>query len=115
MNPPEIPTLFPPLGLPVEPQMAVTIEVQGKDWWKSKTVWFNVGAMGVELLQVVGTLGIVPPGTITTAVTVVNIFLRRLTTEPIKGKHPLMVAGILKTEGVLNVPIGGLPPWMLKK
>jgi len=107
-------SLIPPLGTDL-PTNTVEIEVVGKEWWKSKTVWFNVSAASLEALQLIGTLGIVPPGTITTVTAFINIILRRLTTQPLKTAHPRMVVGVLKPTPdslLLQPPPEGLPPWM---
>jgi len=111
----DIPSL-PPLGIDL-PQQFVQVEVVGKPWYKSKTVWFNVAAGAVEALQLVGTLGVLPPGTITTATAAVNIVLRRITKTPIQTGKPLMTTGILRPtpDALLEAPPGGLPPWMNTK
>ena len=54
--------------------------MDSKPWWKSKTVWFNVVAGTLEVLQVIP----LPPGVSALVVGVSNIVLRRMSDEPIR-------------------------------
>lgn len=58
--------------------------MEGKDWWKSKQLWFNVLIATGELAQNLAGAKIVDPQ-IALAVTLVgNALLRVITKEPIK-------------------------------
>lgn len=63
--------------------MTMTTEVS-KRWWRSRTVWFNVAVAVFASLEL--SLGVLPAGWYAMAVIVVplvNIALRRITTQPI--------------------------------
>ena len=67
--------------------MTMTTEVS-KRWWRSRTVWFNVAVAVFASLELsLGTLQpVLPAGWYAMAVIVVplvNIALRRITTQPI--------------------------------
>ncbi len=47
-----------------------------KDWWQSKTVWLNIGAMLVALMALPQVTSFVSPQTIITIQSAINIVLR---------------------------------------
>lgn len=51
---------------------------------KSRTFWFNIATAGLELTGVLGAL--IPPGTATIAVNIINIGLRVVTKTAIGDK-----------------------------
>lgn len=51
---------------------------------KSRTFWFNIATAGLELTGVLGAL--VPPGTATIAVNIINIGLRVVTKTALEEK-----------------------------
>lgn len=55
-----------------------------KKWYSSKTVWLNVISGLLELTQVFTGLDIIPSGTLTIIVNVLNIALRRITSDPMQ-------------------------------
>ena len=60
----------------------------GKDYWKSKTLWFNVLTLAVIIAEAFGYVDFVPNEDIaeyaTALVTIINVILRIVTKEPIK-------------------------------
>ena len=54
-----------------------------KAWWRSRTIWINILGVIAEGGQLLTDVKVVPPGTITMALGLVNIVLRKLTTQPI--------------------------------
>lgn len=53
-----------------------------KAWWKSRVVWFNILTLGIMAGQ--GQLGVeVPPSVAVPLVTVGNVILRILTSQPV--------------------------------
>ncbi|RLC74623.1 MAG: hypothetical protein DRJ03_31650 [Chloroflexi bacterium] len=58
----------------------------GKEWWKSRTVWFNVLAFIVAVAAEFGYTGELPDEWavfVPAAVAIINLILRWLTKEPI--------------------------------
>ncbi len=55
----------------------------GKPWWQSKTIWFNVITGVVEIAQSLSGTGLVPPGILTVIVNMGNVLLRLITKSPI--------------------------------
>ena len=56
---------------------------EGKTIWKSKTFWVNVITGLLELAQSLSGLNLIPAGYLTIGVNILNIFLRRITSEPV--------------------------------
>lgn len=59
-----------------------------KPWWKSRTIWLNVVATLLEVTQLVSGTTWVPPGTIAIVTNLLNIVLRKLTTQPLGNPPP---------------------------
>lgn len=60
-----------------------------KNWYQSKTIWFNVGTMAVAgLTAVAGSEWIaenpVSAAIVTCAISIINVYLRKVTEEGIK-------------------------------
>lgn len=61
----------------------------GKPWYQSTTIWFNVATGALEVVQYLSGAGIIPPGIGTIAVNVGNILLRVYkTSQPIGSPEP---------------------------
>ena len=62
----------------------------GKEFWKSKTFWFNVLALIVMVAEAFGYVDFIPDENMaeyaTALVTIINVILRFITKEPIKFK-----------------------------
>jgi hypothetical protein len=60
----------------------------GKDFWKSKTLWFNALALIVIVVEAFGYADFVPDENIAeyaaAVITIANVILRFVTREPIK-------------------------------
>jgi hypothetical protein len=57
-----------------------------KPWYKSKIVWVNVISILLEVSQILTGVNWIPTGTLTLVINILNIILRKLTTQPI-GKE----------------------------
>lgn len=57
-----------------------------KPWYKSKTIWFNIATLMLELLQYLLNAQLVPAGTMLVLVNLINIGLRFFT-EKVLGKE----------------------------
>jgi len=57
-----------------------------KPWYKSKTIWFNIAALLLELIQYLLSAQIIPKGTMLIIVNLMNIVLRFFTAK-ILGKE----------------------------
>jgi hypothetical protein len=57
-----------------------------KPWYKSKIVWVNVISILLEVSQILTGVNWIPTGTLTLVVNILNIILRKLTTQPL-GKE----------------------------
>jgi hypothetical protein len=60
-----------------------------KNWYQSKTIWFNVGSMAVAgLTAVAGSEWIaenpIAAAIVTCAISIINVYLRKVTQEGIK-------------------------------
>lgn len=60
-----------------------------KNWYQSKTIWFNVGTMAVAgLTAVAGSEWIaenpIAAAIVTCAISIINVYLRKVTEEGIK-------------------------------
>lgn len=55
-----------------------------KPFWQSKTFWLNTSAAALEVLQMLGAANVIPSGTLTLAMSGVNILLRRFTSQPMR-------------------------------
>lgn len=60
--------------------------MEAKQWYTSKTFWFNIIGGGIEIAQFLTDAKIIPPGTATLVLAVGNIILRRLTGQPMQFK-----------------------------
>ncbi len=89
----------------------ITLQVQGKKWWESKTIWLNVGTVSLEVLQLVGTMGLLPPGTLLLINGVGNILLRTVTDQPLAmGQEPRKIQALMSvpdTRRFMEMPRGG--------
>lgn len=63
-----------------------------KEWYKSRTMWFNLIAAVVELLQHVGGLHVVPDEYVAGALLVGNIILRGLSVGTISKDQAIAIA-----------------------
>jgi len=85
----------------------------GKDWWKSKTIWANAIALISTLFGLLGYAEIPPDqqaAVVAGVMTIVNIALRFVTSEPIKkpgGAPPALPALILGLIFASSVALGG--------
>ena len=66
----------------------IEIEVPGKEWWRSKTIWFNAGATVGGLAVLMWGQEVIPAGAMTLIVCGVNIVLRHLTMLPLAVGGP---------------------------
>lgn len=55
----------------------------GKNWWKSKTLWFNFVVLVIGVVEVVTQVYVIPPDVLVLVDGVGNVLLRFLTTDPI--------------------------------
>ncbi len=89
----------------------ITLQVQGKKWYQSKTIWFNIGTASLEVLQLVGTMGLLPPGTLLLINGVGNILLRTVTDQPLAmGQEPRKIQALMSrpdTRRFMEMPRGG--------
>jgi hypothetical protein len=61
-----------------------------KPWYKSRTVWTNIGALALAVLSQNEWAQIIPPehmDTFLKSVLVLNLILRKVTTEPIAARR----------------------------
>lgn len=54
-----------------------------KPFWQSKTFWWNMATLGLEVVQALGQVGVIPPGTLMIVNAVGNVVLRFVTTQPV--------------------------------
>lgn len=52
----------------------------------SRTVWFNLVMLALDIANLLAPTQLVPPGTLTTVTAILNITLRVLTVESLKAK-----------------------------
>ena len=90
-------------------EQVVTLEVQGKPWWKSKIIWANLLGGAVELAQLFAGVGLLPIGAVSLAVNGVTIVLRHMTTQPLDSvmgnTEPQKIDAVLKPQPMRFVSI----------
>jgi hypothetical protein len=59
------------------------ITVTPKPWWKSKTIWLNVISGLLEGAQIFTGVQWIPTGVLTIVTNVLNIILRKMTSQPL--------------------------------
>jgi hypothetical protein len=61
----------------------IVLTPKPKPWWQSKTIWLNVISGLLEGAQLFIGVQFIPPGILTLVTNVLNIVLRKMTSQPI--------------------------------